>query len=417
MKFSTAASVILFSPATVLAASNSKAGKTTSSSVTTTASKAGKAFYSHHGSYSYSMSVDTNMPTVAPTATFEPTATPSYPPTFHPTTGPSTKPSFSPSISLQPTVTEPPSDLPSQSQTPTISAAPTPDPMICGRSYSGDDVVVYLNRDLECRQDNTIPGPDAAFTLSNGATLDCGGYELSMRNDVNIRYGVKLIDTASVRNCGVSKFVKSNARIEAQNANTFSIINSSFSSSEFGVFVAQDNNENSRNVIVLKDVTANSNDSDGIYFSGQSDSLKKYDEPHTIKLEGEIRANNNGRNGMGLAWTNIVQVYGKVELKNNGQSFLNCPWCSVGGFYVLFPGTLNMTLIGDDTTFTSCNNTVYDMVNRNPGQELHPDLSDSAESVFFPEEGESWVYDTQNRPDGGKLPKNPQPCSSVSELI
>ena len=405
MKFSTAAaSVILFSPATVLAAaSKSKAGKR-SSSVTTTTSKAGKAAKTLAYSYSNSMSVDTNMPTVAPTVTFEPTATPSYPPTFHPTTSPSTKPSFSPSISLEPTVTEPPSDSPSQSQTPTISAAPSPDPMMCGRSYSGDDVVVRLNRNLECRQDNTIPGPDAAFTLSNGATLDCGGYELSMGNDVNIDFGIKLFDTASVRNCGVSKFVMSNARIEAQSGTT-TIVNSTFSSSSdgYGVFLKHLGFDDSgfSNVLVLKDVTANNNFYDGFLFGSQTQFLLL--TQHKIKLEGEIRAYDNGQNGIGVHAGHVIQVFGQVEVKNN-------PW----GFYLMYPGEVNMTLI-DDATFTSCNNTVYDMSNMNLGEEKHGKDNLVEHTEFNPKDG-AYFCDTQDRPELARLP-NCRPCNSSPELI
>ena len=296
----------------------------------------------------------------------------------------------------------------------------------CGVSYSGN-IVVRLDKDLECRENNTEISSNqysgAAITLSNGATLDCGGYELTMGDIPYLDWhGIKMFDTAFVRNCIVSKFMRSNAYIDAKNAdNTFAVVNSTFSGGENGVYVAQDSSSISLNDIVLKDVTANSNDRDGFLFSGQavghsSTEPAYYDEYHTIKLEGEIRANYNGRNGMGLAWRNFIQVYGKVELKNNGQSFLNCPWCSVGGFYVLHPGIVNMTLIGDDTTFTSCNNTVYDMANMNLGKDYDPDVPDvdGNESVFIPEEGESWVYDTKFNSEGGRLPKNPRPCRLTS---
>ena len=74
-----------------------------------------------------------------------------------------------------------------------------------------------------------------------------------------------------------------------------------------------------------------------------------------------------------------------------------------------------MTLVGDDATFTSCNNTVNDMVNMNYGQEKHGDAGLVENTEFNPKDG-AYFCDTQHRPETGRLP-NCRPCSSVSELI
>ena len=221
----------------------------------------------------------------------------------------------------------------------------------CGGSYSGN-IVVSLKKDLNCNKDNTISGPDAAFTLTNGATLDCEGHELSMGDDVDIRYGIKMFNTATVRNCNVSKFRFANAEIKfpSESGTTKTIINSSFNESRDGdgVHVEKDNWGDLTNNIVLKDVTASSNYDYGLNIGGA-----------VIKLEGNVRANDNGNMGIGFAYYNKIEVIGQVEVRNNAY-----------GLYVFYPSSGYLTLIGD-ATFTACGNTYYDM-SRYGGAEVLP---------------------------------------------
>ena len=234
----------------------------------------------------------------------------------------------------------------------------------CGGRYSGN-IVVSLKEDLMCNQDNTVD-EEAAITLTNGATLDCEGHELSMGDDVNIQFGVLMIDTATVRNCIVSKFELSNAEIESQSGVT-TITDSTFSESKTdGVWVEQDHSQEG-NVVVLKNVIASSNTRYGIYSPGAGGD----NNSHKIKLEGSILANQNGSEGseggggFGLAGHNKVEVFGEVRLLDNVQY----------GLLFLRLSSGYVTLIGGDI-FYACGNSRADIASFSSRAQVTPSYPD-----------------------------------------
>ena len=268
----------------------------------------------------------------------------------------------------------------------------------CGGSYSGD-IVVRLEDDLECSVGNTISGPDAAFTLTNGATLDCEGHELSMGDDVDIRYGIKMFNTATVRNCNVSKFSFANAFIKSQSGTT-TIADSTLSGSNYGVWVQQEYSQEG-NVVVLENVNASFNsgyggDGYGIYSPGEGGSS------HKIKLEGSVIANENGNDyfggaGIGLAGYNNVEVFGQVDLSNNLQY----------GLLLFYLSSGDVTLIGADATLTACGNTKSypsaDIASFSSGAQVTPSYPDG-----------EYRCDNVYNGEFGTLPANLcDPCTST----